>query len=138
MTRGHPTADPSTAPVTIEPCQAPLRMTVFVIDPRRIKDLDLSYMSIQPREGLIKSLQCDPGASKTQIPCGNDKPEKLKAYLHQSFPRFIVLRFQSHYTLNLKNRMSPSFTTYSLPSERSSPASFTACSLPRRKRSSQA
>jgi len=52
----------------------------------------------------------------------------------QSDPLRLCLR----YTLNLKNRMSPSFTTYSLPSERSRPASFTACSLPRRKRSSHA
>ena len=41
------------------------------------------------------------------------------------------------YTLNLKNRMSPSFTTYSLPSERYNPFSLTACSLPYAKRSSQ-
>ena len=40
-------------------------------------------------------------------------------------------------TLNLKKRMSPSLTTYSLPSDLSSPFSFTTCSLPRRKRSSQ-
>ncbi len=34
------------------------------------------------------------------------------------------------YTLNLKKRMSPSRTTYSLPSDLSRPFSFTACSLP--------
>jgi NAD(P)-dependent dehydrogenase (short-subunit alcohol dehydrogenase family) len=44
----------------------------------------------------------------------------------------------AHQTLNLKNRMSPSLTTYSLPSERSRPFSFTACSLPSAKRSSDA
>ena len=41
------------------------------------------------------------------------------------------------YTLNLKKRMSPSLTTYSLPSDFNSPFSFTACSLPYLNKSSQ-
>jgi hypothetical protein len=45
---------------------------------------------------------------------------------------------QQRQTLNLKKRMSPSLTTYSLPSERSRPFSLTACSLPSAKRSSLA
>ena len=41
-------------------------------------------------------------------------------------------------TLNLKKRISPSLTTYSLPSDLRSPFSLTACSEPRVNRSSEA
>ena len=41
-----------------------------------------------------------------------------------------------HYTLNRKWMMSPSWTTYSLPSSRSFPASRHFASLPRRTKSS--
>jgi hypothetical protein len=46
-------------------------------------------------------------------------------------------RTEANQTLNLKKRMSPSLTTYSLPSDFSRPFSFTACSLPYLNRSSQ-
>ena len=56
----------------------------------------------------------------------------IEAQLRQQFGVYLYIQ-QAHlsgYTLNLKKQMSPSFITYSLPSERILPASLAPCSPP--------
>jgi len=74
-----------------------------------------------------------PGAGPPRRPRGTGRAQG-EGGLRSHHP--LLERGGGTYTLNLKCMTSPSCTTYSFPSTRMSPFSFTAASLPRRSRSS--